>query len=166
MPEQTNTSQPTSEYDEEEYELLPHKEIVQLKEELHKMKSFEVEPTRKLTVNLVELNAKIDRLISIFEEANKQIVTEEGGLTFQEKMRPFLEKMNKILEQNSEIAEGIVAVADLIKEFRTDLENKGILVRETSGVQTLPIFPQPPLQTAIPGLPPLPPPPRRKPFSP
>ncbi len=166
MPEQTHTSQPTTEYDEEEYELLPHKEIMQLKEELHKMKSFEVEPTRKLTVNLVELNAKIDRLIAIFEEANKQIITEEGGLTFQEKMKPLLEKMNKILEQNSEIAEGIVAVADIVKEFRTDLDNKGILVRETPGPQPLPLFPQSPLQTAPSGLPPLPPPPRRKPFSP
>src|SRR3989344_8433907 len=113
---------------EEEYEILPHKEITELKDQLEKLKSFEVAPTKKLTVNLVELNAKIEKLLNIFEEASRQINVEEGGLTFQEKMRPIFEKMNKILEQNSEIAEGIVAVADLIKDFRTDLESKGLLV--------------------------------------
>jgi len=44
--------------------------------------------------------------------------TEEGGLTFQEKMKPLFEKMNKVLEQNSEIAKGIVAVADLVNEMK------------------------------------------------
>ena len=166
MPETNLNSQETSEYTEEDYEILPHKEVAELKEELHKLKTFEVEPTKKLTVNLVELNIKLEKLITIFEEANKQITVEEGGLSFQEKMMPILEKMNKILEQNSEIAEGIVAVADLIKEFRTNLENKGVLVHETPLLQpTASFMPQSmPTVQSMPGFPPLPPPPRKKQF--
>lgn len=137
---------------DEEYEILPHKEVQELKEQLHQLKSFDVAPTKRLTVNLVELNTKIEKLLGIFEEAGRQISVEEGGLTFQEKMKPIFEKMNKILEQNSEIAEGIVAVADMVKEFRADLENKGILVREK--------MESPPFFGAVPVAPP-PMPPRR-----
>ncbi|MBI4148491.1 hypothetical protein HY490_04330 [Candidatus Woesearchaeota archaeon] len=139
---------------EEEYELLPHKEVTDLKEQLERLKTFEVAPTKKLTVNLIELNAKIDRLLTVFEEASKQISVEEGGLSFEDRMKPVLEKMNRILQQNAEIAEGIVAVADIVKEFKSVIESKGIL-----GAPML----ESPLTTSLPATPP-PPPPRRKLF--
>lgn len=101
---------------EEEYELLPHREIEDLKEELSKLKEFEVAPSKKLQVSLLEVNAKLDKLITIFEDASHEMRVEEGGLSFTDKMRPLLEKMNKILEQNSEIASGILALADMVKE--------------------------------------------------
>ncbi len=101
---------------EEEYELLPHREIEDLKEELSKLKEFEVAPSKKLQVSLLEVNAKLDKLITIFEDASHEMRVEEGGLSFTDKMRPLLEKMNKILEQNSEIASGILALADMVKD--------------------------------------------------
>ncbi len=113
----------------EEYELLPHKEIEELREELHKLKEFEITPTKKLKVGLVELNTKLDKMLNIFDEAREEIKLEEGGLSFHEKMKPMVEKMNKILEQNSEIAEGIVAIADLVKDLKEGLEEKGITTR-------------------------------------
>lgn len=145
----------------EEYELLPHKEVEELKGELSKLKSFDVQPTKKLIVNLVELNTKIDKLTNIFEEASRQITLEEGGLTFHDKMKPLVDRMNKILQQNSEIAEGIVAVADLVKDLRNDLERAGILPTKSpfAGISPagIPTLPRPPL----PQTPPLPPPPRK-----
>lgn len=99
-----------------DYEILPHKEIMELREELQKLKSKPTEKT--LQLSMVELTAKIDKLIDIFEEARQEIKIEEGGLTFQEKMKPLMERMEKVLEQNSQIAEGIVAVADLIGEIK------------------------------------------------
>lgn len=116
--------------DEDDYEILPEKEVKGLRDELKKVKECEVSPSRKMYVAINELNSKLDRLIAIFDEANKELKVEEGGLSFQEKMRPLAEKMNKILEQNSEIAEGIVAIADIVKDFRTDLETKGVTVSE------------------------------------
>ncbi len=115
---------------EEDYELMPHQEIEELKDELAKLKEFEITPTKKLRISLVELNSKIDKLLDIFEEANRQIQIEEGGMTFNEKMKPLIDKMHKILEQNSQIAEGIVTMADMVKEMKQALQDKGILEQD------------------------------------
>lgn len=104
----------------EEYELLPHKEIEELKEELHKLKEFEITPTKKLRVSLVELNQKLDKLLKIFDEARHEIRSEEIGLGFKEKMKPIIEKMDKLLEQQADIAEGMVALADIVKEKKKE----------------------------------------------
>lgn len=136
----------TASSDYAEYELLPHKEIEELREELHKLKEFEITPTKKLKVGLVELNTKLDKMLRIFDEAREEIKLEEGGLSFHEKMKPLLEKMNKILQQNSEIAEGIVAIADLVKDLKEGMESKGI--RPRTELRPEPITPR-----VIPGVP-------------
>ncbi|MEM2916574.1 MAG: hypothetical protein QXT19_04430 [Candidatus Woesearchaeota archaeon] len=158
----------------EDYEILPQKEIAELREELRKLKEFEITPSKKLGVQLVELNTKIDKLLSIFEEATTALQIEEGGLSFKEKMHPLVEKMNRILEQNSEIAQGIVAVADLVRDLREDL-GKGVTVKEPLTIsEPQPSFappevppetpPRPPAIMPPPGLPPPPPPPRKRRF--
>ena len=174
-------NRPTSSSDDgEDYEILPQKEIQELKGELQKLKDFEIMPSKKLGVQLIELNTKLDKLLSIFEEATTALQLEEGGLSFKDKMRPVVEKMNKILEQNSEIAQGIVAVADLVKDLRNDMD-KGVTVKESAieGPQPMPLPPgnfgqQQPQQGMLPMMPPqgmprmmtpgIPPPPRRRRF--
>ncbi len=161
----------------DDYEILPQKEIQELKEELRKLKEFEITPSKKMQVSLVELNTKLDKLLSIFEEAMTALQVEEGGMSFKDKMRPVLERMNKVLEQNSEIAQGIVAVADLVKDLREDL-GKGVTVKESMieapQPAPMPFTPQmmpapertmPQLMPGMmpPGMPP-PPPPRRRRF--
>ena len=141
--------------EEEEYEILPHKELRELKEELNKLKEFEISPTKKMHVTMVELNHKLDKLITIFEDAMHEIRIEEGGLSFAEKMSPLLDKMNKILEQNSEIASGILAVADMVKEL------KGDELKPTRMMPELPMGPAPQMPPTNSRLPPPPPPPRR-----
>ncbi len=167
--------------EEEEYELLPHKEIEDLKEELAKLKEFEIAPSKRLQVSLLELNTKLDKLITIFEDATHELRVEEGGLSFTEKMRPLLEKMNKILEQNSEIASGILALADMVKELKETKEEAPSRMPEPMEaprpMMEMPLPPMPPMAMARqappvgrmpPGVPPgmpLPPiPPRRRTF--
>jgi len=116
----------------EEYELLPHKEIEELKEELRKLKEFEITPTKKLRISLIELNKKLDKLLQIFDEARHDIRTEEIGLGFKEKMKPIVEKMDKLLEQQSDIAEGMVALSDIVK---------GLKKEETPGLKPRPELP-------------------------
>ncbi|MBI4141987.1 hypothetical protein HY484_03625 [Candidatus Woesearchaeota archaeon] len=116
--------------DGEDYEVLPESEVKGLRDELRKARKFDLSPSKELHISVNELNAKLDKLIGIFDEASRDLKIEEGGLTFHEKMRPLAEKMNKILEQNAEIAEGIVAIADIVKEFKDELETKGVLVAE------------------------------------
>lgn len=123
--------------DGEEYEVLPQSEVKGLRDELKKARQFDIAPSKELHVSINELNSKLDKLIGIFDEASHDLKVEEGGLTFHEKMRPLLEKMNKILEQNAEIAEGIVAIADIVKEFKDELEGKGILSGERPAPQPL-----------------------------
>jgi hypothetical protein len=162
---------------EEEYELVPYKEINELKDELHKLKDYPIPSSKKLQVTMDELAMKLDRMTAILEEASHELHAEEGGMTFQERMKPLIEKMNKILEQNSEIAKGIVAVADLVEELRGRLES-GFMVKEHTGQPEMPQSvaqmqpPQmPPMQQMgapegpqpLPGLMP-PPPPKKKGF--
>ncbi|MBW3019144.1 hypothetical protein KY329_03095 [Candidatus Woesearchaeota archaeon] len=147
---------------EDEYELLPHKELSELKEELRKLKEFEISPTKKMHVTMVELNHKLDKLVTIFEDAMHEVRIEEGGLSFADKMKPLLEKMNKILEQNSEIASGILAVADMVKEIKGE-PKLGVMPQKVQ--PELPPLPgmariaPPPAQSRE--LPPPPPPPKR-----
>ena len=169
---------------EDEYELLPHKEIEDLKDELAKLKEFEIAPSKKLQVSLLELNTKLDKLITIFEDATHEMRVEEGGLSFTEKMKPLLEKMNKILEQNSEIASGILALADMVKELKEGKEEAPRVVSEqmtftmpemppmrpmsAPAPRTAPMAaprapPMPPPMPPMPGMP-LPPLPRRRTF--
>jgi hypothetical protein len=155
----------------EEYELLPHKEIEELKDELAKLKEFEITPTKKLRVSLVELNSKLDKLLDIFEDAMRQVQIEEGGMTFHEKMKPIVDKMNKILDQNAQIAEGIVTLADMVKEGKgiTEKPFPSLPSREREipmppgqgmplgqGLPPLPEAPMPPRKTIMP------PPPKKK----
>ncbi len=152
----------------EDYEILPQKEISELKDELRKLKEFEITPSKKLGVQLIELNTKLDKLLSIFEEAMTSLQIEEGGLSFKEKMHPVVEKMNRILEQNSEIAQGIVAVADLVKDLREDL-GKGVTVKEPLSISEPQLGPgAPPSLPPVmpPPGPPPPPMPRRRRFAP
>ena len=118
--------------EDDNYELVPYKEIQDLKQELNRLKDVPIPSTKKLQITMDELAMKIDRMTAIFEEAGHEIQVEEGGLTFQEKMKPVLEKMNKILEQNSEIAKGIVAVADLVNDLKNRMEEGFTVKKEES----------------------------------
>lgn len=142
----------------EEYELLPHREIEELKDELQKLKEFEIAPSKKLHVSLLELNQKLDKLITIFEDAKHELRVEEGGLSFTEKIRPVLEKMNKVLEQNAEIASGILAVADMVKEMKGEKPESGLekALPPLPETKVMPPAGMPP--GAPPGMPPPPPP--------
>ena len=148
---------------EDEYELMPHKEIVELREELRQMKSLPAGAGSHAESSYEELTKKMDRLIEIFEEAEKSVKVEEGAMSFKEKMAPFAEKVNKVLEQNSEIAEGIVALADLMSEIKDKLE-VGVIYKEKGAERVSiprpkPAMPGPagmPPPGPAPGMPPLP----------
>lgn len=135
----------------DDYELMPHRDIIELREELRRLREKPSEKT--LQISMVELASRLDRITGIFEEAKEMIKVEEGALTFQEKMRPLVERMEKILEQNSQIAEGVVAIADMVNELKNLLkgEKRGMLG------ESLPPAPEPAYMEGQGELPPLPP---------
>ncbi|MBI4448428.1 hypothetical protein HY641_00180 [Candidatus Woesearchaeota archaeon] len=104
----------------DEYEILPHKEIHELRDQLNRLKERPTERTLQLA--LAESTAKTDRLINIFEEALTMIKVEEGSLSFTEKLRPLMQKMDTILEQNSEIATGLVGIHDILADVKEQVD--------------------------------------------
>ena len=106
----------------DEYEILPHKELHELRDQLMRLKERPTEKTMQLA--MAELVAKMDRLISIFDESLTMIKVDEGSLSFTEKLRPLMEKLDKVLEQNSEIAQGIVELHDGIIDIKESLEKR------------------------------------------
>ncbi len=136
---------------------------------------------KSLQDSVDELNRNISLLVSIFKEANQTMKTE----SFETKVNldPVFEKLNQIIEQNKKIdiildqnrkiAEGLIAVAELVKK---DLPK--LIVRPEPRPQQImpqPLPPMPmqmqqprmmPMQPGMPpaqqGLPPLPPPPAPK----
>jgi len=105
---------PEPETYDETYELFPEKEIQELKQELQKLKSFDVTPSKSMQVSMVELNQKLDKLLHIFDDALDKLKVEEGK-DLLSRMDKLEEQLDEVLEQNKTIAEGLVAITDMIK---------------------------------------------------
>jgi hypothetical protein len=101
---------------DEEYTILPHKEIQDLKEELDKLKKNPDLVDNSLKASIGNLNDSLGALMGVFKEATQEMRLEEGEESIlNKKFVPLMEKMDLILEQNQKIAEGIVALADILK---------------------------------------------------
>ena len=160
---------------EEDYELIPHKEIIELKDEIKKFHENAPNPNKHLQISMDELERKIDNLLEVFERAMHTMGEDEGNITFQEKMQPILHRMDKILEQNAQIADGIVAMADLVNELKEQgsPKKRDIFMDfsaprgMSSPPSSMPSFPgdfppPPPLDGPMPALRGMPPPPPRR----
>lgn len=119
---------------EEDYEMLPHKEIVSLKEELRRLKTKFSSKSAKVEVDSVEsLNASVKELISLFKEAQKDFkneVYEENRLS--EKLDDTIELLNTLLDNNEKIASAILSIGDMIKE---SLKKNSELGRQLTGME-------------------------------
>ncbi|MBN2052584.1 hypothetical protein JW756_03710 [Candidatus Woesearchaeota archaeon] len=100
--------------DDEEYELLPRQEIDNLKRELERLKKHplgDMKEGETLLEAINNLNTNIRKLIDIFTKAEADLVKDY------EENNP-AETLKTVKEQNEQIAQGLVAVADLIKEMQ------------------------------------------------
>ncbi|HJX06158.1 MAG TPA: hypothetical protein VJ461_05590 [Candidatus Nanoarchaeia archaeon] len=98
--------------EDDEYELLPRQEIEALKKEIDRLKKHplgEMEEGDTLLEAINNLNNSIRKLIDIFTKAQTDL---EGQYS---EGAP-LDDLKDIKDQNEEIAQGILAVADMLKE--------------------------------------------------
>ena len=106
--------------EDDEYELMPHKAIAELREELQRLKKNPAGAAGDSLQNSIDvLSMKIDRLIELFKEASRSMseeLEEEGSIV--KKVKPMFDKVDQIIEQNEKIATGMVALADLVKEIK------------------------------------------------
>ncbi|MGV8169187.1 MAG: hypothetical protein ACP5N3_03975 [Candidatus Nanoarchaeia archaeon] len=92
--------------DEEEYELVSHEEVEKLKKEIERLKSnpfIQNSSDDKLYDSVRALNESVNKLYSLFENINRQLMKE-----YQSGESPE-EKIDRLLEQNKIIAESLVA---------------------------------------------------------
>ena len=100
--------------EDEEYELLPRHEIEALKKEIERLKKHPFGETKEgetLLEAINNLNDNIKRLIDIFTKTSADLKKNYGDTS------P-LEDIKEIKNQNEQIAQGIVAVADMMKELK------------------------------------------------
>jgi len=125
---------------EDNFELLPHKEIEDLRNELETLKTMDAAPTKKLHISVIELNRNIGKLLDIFEEAIHEIKIEEGGLLFSEKIKPLVNRMDR-LEKNIETVADVLS--NVIAPTLNDISDKliGGPVKEDTSLPPPPTFP-------------------------
>ena len=98
----------------DEYEIVPHKEIADLKREIARLKGEGPTPGARdsLFYAVTKLNDSINDLLKLFKAASESMAA-EGEVPAD--LSDVNEKLDAVIEQNKKIAEGIVALADLIK---------------------------------------------------
>lgn len=147
---------------DEEYELLPKEEIDNLKKEVERLRKNplgEVEEGESILDSINNLNNNIKNLIDIFSKASADLKNDEGEVS------P-LNDLKEIKEQNEDLAQGLVAVADMVKNIKqgNEQEQKVNLVPEentplSSGpriAMVRPHFDDPALPPAMPPAGPMP----------
>ena len=137
---------------DDDYELLPHKEIESLKNELEKLKKG---PSDQTKTQMGQLTDSINNLLNLFKEAASQMHLEEQEADMvSQKIIPIEMKLDQVLEQNQKIAEGIIALADIIKEMKGSPPPS--MPRPMMGSMGLPPRMPPQRQGGLPPMPPFP----------
>jgi hypothetical protein len=104
--------------DDDEYEILPRQEIETLKKELERLRKNPFGETKEgenILDAINNLNNNIRRLIDIFTKAGADLEKDYGDVNGP------IGALNDIKDQNEQIAQGVLAVADMVKDVRTDI---------------------------------------------
>jgi hypothetical protein len=103
---------------DEPYDMVPHKEISDLKKQIKDLKSkASGSESKDMVGSINKLTTEMNSLMGLFKSAADEMKLEEKDEHFvAKKMEPLIDKLDEIIEQNKTIAEGIVVVADTLKE--------------------------------------------------
>ncbi|MBW2990964.1 hypothetical protein KY348_04635 [Candidatus Woesearchaeota archaeon] len=100
--------------DKDDYELLPKKDMDDLRREVKGLKKDpfgETQQGKTLVEAISELNDNINRLIDIFARTEADLAKEYSQISAGD-------ELGVIKQQNEQLAQGIVAVADMMKEIK------------------------------------------------
>jgi hypothetical protein len=132
--------------EDDEYELLPRQELEELRKEIERLKKNplgNMKEGESLLDAINNLNSNIRWLIDIFSKAGEDLQKEYSG-------RNPVDDIKTIKQQNEDIAQGLIAVADIIKDMRSGPSPSDIIrgpripvVMPGSQMRTSPYPPQP-----------------------
>jgi hypothetical protein len=138
----------------DEFEIVPKKEIEGLKKDVEGIKKDPLGSApsgQNLSGSMEKLTKSMNNMFELFKVANKEIKEEAGSLEFMKQIGPFFENLNKkmdqILEQHDKIADGIVAIADLVKQMKEENEKRA---RREVSTRAVPPAPSPTTHTTTP----------------
>lgn len=141
----------------DEYELIPEKEILELKKEINELKSHlglkkqEDVVNDKKDVEEGQLIFAIKELTEVFKQAVAELKKQDtepkkDNKKSEEKLSEDKGKIDILIEQNNKIAKGIVALADLLENNLQKL-TEGLLQQPKIKYIRIPIPPQENTQT-------------------
>ena len=102
---------------DDEYEVLPHKLLAELKNEIELLKKKLMQPDAKAQELILEIESMKDALTElklVFHQALDETKKEEDVSTA---LGTIKEKMDSMLMQNETIARGMVAISDKLEDF-------------------------------------------------
>lgn len=101
---------------DEEYEILPHKLLADLKYDVEALKDKLTRPDTKASELILEIESlkdSIHELNTIFEKALEQTKGEDVDKT----ILSISEKLKTVVAQNETIAKGMIAISDKLEDF-------------------------------------------------
>ena len=101
---------------EEEYEILPHQLLSDLKTEVEALKKKLTQPDAKaneLILEIESLKDSVHELNVVFEKAMEEMKDEDAGET----LKTIKEKLETVVTQNETIARGMIAISDKLEDF-------------------------------------------------
>lgn len=102
---------------EEDYDLVPYKDISELKRELEGMKGRKDIPAADIYSAVQKLTQTITDMLGVFGAATEQMKLDEREYESEaRKHEMIIAKLDKLIEQNRTIAEGMVAIVEMVKE--------------------------------------------------
>ncbi len=123
---------------EQEYELLPHQVLQDLKFEVEALKKRLSQPDAKINELLLELESLKDtthELTMIFQKALEHVKEEDTGAL----LKTLNQKLQTVVTQNETIARGMVAIADKVDTWLKKQESapkSAVSVTAAPGVGT------------------------------
>lgn len=101
---------------DDEYEILPHKLLSDLKYDVDALKDKITKPDAKaneLILEIESLKDSIHELTTVFEKALEQTKEEDAGKT----ISTISEKLKTVVAQNETIAKGMIAISEKLEDF-------------------------------------------------
>ncbi|MFH1211578.1 MAG: hypothetical protein V1659_01475 [Candidatus Woesearchaeota archaeon] len=119
-----------------EYELLPHQEIIRLRKEIEQIKKNpfgDTDSSRSLLSTMEQLNQNLEAFLKIMQDSRQDILEEY------EKSNPS-KRLDQLADQNEKIAKALLAVAEIAKGIKDDINN----LQQPAQQPPKPNFPPPP----------------------
>lgn len=101
---------------DEDYEILPHQLLNDLKEEVEGLKKKLTQPDSKINELILEIESmkdSIHELNTIFQQALKETQEED----VMKNIKDINDKLSDVISQNETIAKGMLAISDKVDDF-------------------------------------------------